>query len=106
MYQGMTNEQTWQIASYIENKEDIYMTFQIAANTAINTNKYYDKAVSDLADVIKDYFFECKPALSERDDIYSSLLTWALEAVDWRQIASEIIDTLENDKGIYLKKDA
>ena len=79
-YQGWSNYETWAVALWLDNDYGMYQMIQEEASTA-------EDAYS-LGQSIKGLIEEGAPQL---DGVYGELLTGALQNVDWREIAQNLM---------------
>jgi hypothetical protein len=100
-YNGWTNYETWVINLWMSNEEGTYRYWQEAtADEVLGLHVYrvmrdHDEedekqsAISDLADRLKS---EHEEGMPEVEGVWSDLLTAALGEVNWREIASHLVD--------------
>lgn len=74
-YNGWTNYETWCVNLWLANDEGLYNAVQAMDKSSL----------PDYADALKTFVTESAPTLS---GMYSDLLTAALGAVNWYEIAS------------------
>jgi len=103
-YNGYTNYPTWAVSLWIDNDSGMYDFVQEqavefyndATTTEYNTQKQV--AIYDLSEWLKDFFSDEENPLIESASMYSDLLGWALDSVDWYEIAENWIDNvIENE---------
>ena len=99
-YNGWTNYETWAVALWMDNEQGSYLHWRYEADECYRETDEDDRrderratARSALADRIQDEFEEASP-LADQASVYSDLLTAALEAVDWYEIAEHLIDEM------------
>lgn len=97
-YNGWTNYETWCVSMWIDNDqgsqeywqgraEEIY---QVAEGDGTFTRS--EHAAFDLAEELKDCHEQSDP-LSDQSGVFSDLLTGALSAVNWHEIALSILES-------------
>lgn len=87
-YQGWANYPTWAVALWIDN--DQYMqneAIDIATGCIL---KYEEDATYWMADELKTWMEEERPELGY--GMMEDLLTWALEMVEWSEIAIHYLE--------------
>ncbi len=101
-YNGWTNYETWAVSLWLDNEEHTYhyyrdLTRRIyrAARPRYDWETKKDRAISDLAEALKDDHEENRPDFPT--SVYSDLLGAALSSVNWREIAEHYIDDLDDD---------
>jgi len=99
-YNGWTNYETWAVALWMDNDHGSYLHWRYEADECYRETDGDDRrderrkaARSTLADRIQDVFESDSP-LVEQASVYSDLLTAALGAVDWYEIAEHLIDEM------------
>src|SRR3990167_3668676 len=92
-YQGYTNYQTWAIELWIDNDQSAYKYWYNDRARACAT-------VEQLADELKsEHASDEYNPLANHVSAYADILTWALNNVNWREIAQNIWDSAhENDE--------
>ena len=103
-YNGWTNYETWNVALWIDNEQDVYNMVREWAKEAweeAETPKYpwltqERGAVYILAERIKELVEDENP-LGGDASMYTDLLNGALSEVDWREIATGRIEEVEED---------
>jgi hypothetical protein len=91
MYNGWSNYPTWAVRLHLDNDAGLYWSYRRLNRQARNVNQ--------LANYIKDFVHELMPPPK---GLAGDLLYYALEIVDWDEIAESIredfpIDDDEND---------
>ena len=81
-YSGWKNYSTWAVNLWMCNEEHSYRYWIEAAKKAEN--------VAELADTLKDAHEEAAPDLGA--SVYSDLLGYALQSVDWYEIAKYLFE--------------
>ena len=82
-YNGYTNYQTWNVALWLDNDEVLYDLVRMKAQEL-------DKP-SRIADWLKDFVTDRSP-LASTASMFSDLLGHALAAVDWYEIAENLLE--------------
>lgn len=88
-YNGWKNYNTWAVNLRMRNEEHSYRYWTAAAKRAEN--------VAELADALKDAHEEGAPDLGT--SVYSDLLGYALQSVDWYEIAKYLFEEVGRGKG-------
>jgi hypothetical protein len=97
-YQCWTNYETSNAALWINNDEGLQEMVIRWANECmqyaidIDKSDVKDSAASALADMIKSFLYEDVPEVS---GFYADILTAAMQAVDYREIADSFIDDID-----------
>ena len=97
-YQGWTNYETWCVNLWLSNEEPsqrYWAEMAQAAWDASEPSAYLTReqeAVRALADTMKDELEEAAPELT---GLYADLLTTALGAVDWVEIATAWMEDID-----------
>ena len=81
-YNGWTNYPTWAVNAWIDNDERDYLYWQNVAKKA--------ESVEELAERLKAEHEENAPELET--GVYSELLGFALDSVNWLEIAEALRD--------------
>ena len=96
-YNGWKNYETWNVKLWIDNEQGSQNYWDERATEIYKESKkseYLTKkeeARRTLSDELKDYFEENNP-LSDQASTYSDLLGSALDNVDWREIAENLLE--------------
>jgi len=77
-YNGYSNYPTWNVGLWIDNEKYSQSYWREAAEEA--------NSISQLADRLKDEMEEQSPTVDSAD-MYTDLLGWALQSVDWYELA-------------------
>lgn len=85
-YNGYTNYQTWIISMWINNEEKLYNYWMDRARK--NGDDYA------LGEEIKKYFEEDNNPLADTANYYTDLLNSALGLVNWREVAQELLTSV------------
>lgn len=99
-YEGYSNYETWIVKIWIDNDQGSYLYWQECANDVFENSKpdrtftRRERAKIYLADMLES---EIKGNAPELTGTYADLLTAALSAVDWQEIAGELIDDIDID---------
>jgi hypothetical protein len=98
-YNGWSNYETWLVGLWIDNNEGDYNYWIETAEgiykdaEADNVFTKEERATLDLSEQLKDAIEENSPA--GVTGLYADLMTGALGKVDWREVASHIMDTID-----------
>ena len=99
-YNGWTNYETWCVSLWLGNEEPLYLETRDMARSAAT--------VYVLSDQLREFAEGLPPAAAvlEHASFVSDLLGAALTAVDWDEIATNLIDEvaeddIEGDDGLY-----
>lgn len=102
-YNGYTNYATWAVNLWIDNEQGTQGYWEErAAEVWENASPEYewqskqDAAVYELAEELKTWVEEQADELTS-GSMLSDLLGWAVEQVNWREIAEMMIDTAAED---------
>ena len=87
-YNGWKNYNTWAANLWIHNTESSYFYWMFQAKRA--------PTVAALADLLKEYHEAGEPDFGA--SVYSDLLGYALQCVDWNEIARGLFEEAERDK--------
>jgi hypothetical protein len=106
-YNGWTNYETWNVKLWMDNDEGSYHYWQEATQEAFDQanqlkedgelEAYFtvkEKAALILSDQIKEVHEENTPTVT---GVYADLLNAALSEVDWHEIATSLLDELEEE---------
>jgi hypothetical protein len=103
-YSGFKNYPTWNINLWIDNDQGLYSYWNERAaevwndaSPAYEWQSKKDAAVYSLEDELKDYFEEMSTDSVGPTGPFTDLLNWALGSVDWREIATNMIETAAED---------
>lgn len=88
-YNGWKNYSTWAVNLWMHNEESSYNYWMEAAKEA--------GTVAELADRLRDVHEEAGPDLGA--SVYSDLLGYALQSVDWYEIAKYLFEEVGRGKG-------
>ncbi len=100
-YNGWTNYETWCLKLWMDNEEGSYHAGVEMAQAAWDdaeadsTFTRAERAALDLADTLKDEYEEARPELA---GVWGDLLGAALSEVNWDEIASSMIDEIDQDE--------
>ena len=107
-YNGWYNYETWLLNLWIDNDGDSQGYWNDSAQEAYDHAKadrtftQEERAKLDLANAIKEHFEEAEADILERAGIQSSfwadMLGAALSEVNWYEIASHMLDGVENEE--------
>ena len=88
-YNGWKNYNTWAVNLWMKNTEssNFYWTFQAQRAPSVEA----------LADLLKDYHEAGAPDFGA--SVYSDLLGYALQSVDWYEIAKYLFEEVGRGKG-------
>lgn len=101
-YNGRTNRATWAVNLWIENEEPSYRWSRRLAKDcyrdaeADGTFTRAEQAQSALAEALKEEIEDGNP-LNDANNLYSDLLSSALESVNWREIARSYIEEVQEE---------
>ena len=87
-YNGWTNYETWVVKLWIDNEENSYNYWQERAQELKEEGG--EHITLSLADKLKEGYDEDNPL--EEAGVYTDLLYSALGEVDWREIATSILE--------------
>lgn len=96
-YQGWKNYPTWNVHLWLSNEEPLYRACHALANQACkeaedqkDTERFPREARFILADTLKEFVEDQLPELPASHA--SDLLTWAVEQVDWLEVADAFLE--------------
>lgn len=90
-YQGYSNYPTWAVSLWLNNDANNYSHWVDRAQDLANESGKED-AVSDLASELENEVTEFAP---EVEGMYSDIFTWAMDQVDWQEIAESMLEDIE-----------
>ena len=98
-YNGWTNYATWNVALWLGNEDDSFITeqtreFYANAKEPEDYNTREQETAYRLAEWMKSYIEELNP-LADDASMFSDLLQSALDDVNWNEIAEHYIDDLD-----------
>lgn len=100
-YNGWTNYETWCVNLWLDNDEGMSGEIaewareeveEVESTIEADEDEPRPSATYNLGERIKDYIEECQPEVT---GMFADLLTSALQAVNWREIAEHYIDSIE-----------
>ncbi len=104
-YNGWTNYETWNVKLWMDNEEGSYRHCQRMAETAWEdaeadqTFTRLERAQIDLADALKDEYEEAMhdwlDESGKSGTVWADLLGAALSEVDWREIATSMLEDVD-----------
>ena len=100
-YNGWTNYETWLTNLWLSNDEGIYARCRaisedtFAAATSSPTLTRLERYRLDFADAMKELVIEGNP-LVDSAGLYCDLLTGALREVNWREIAANMFEDVND----------
>ena len=100
-YQGYTNYETWNVALRIGNEYNLYRRWQDRAEELKEQVGGFDKVYHGvwteqqairytLADEIRQEMMSTHPLVDEAS-VYNDILTYALDRVDWHEVADSVL---------------
>lgn len=97
-YNGWTNYPTWAINLWLGNDQASAMLWE---SESIDCLEYHDmdckESIYAMEELLKEYHEENNPIGGA--SVYSDVLSWALEYVNWREIAEHLIDSAMEEMG-------
>lgn len=87
-YQGWANYPTWAVALWIDNNQGDYEQAISIAQDWVDDEP--DLATMRVADELEGWIEEAQPDLGAT--LYGDLLGWAIEMVDWRELAEHYLE--------------
>lgn len=107
-YNGWTNYETWNVKMWIDTDERscrdcLEMAREAYDNAeASRTLTHAEQAARDLADTLRGHYEDAAQGALERANVSASvwcdLLGAALSAVNWREIATSLLDEIAEDE--------
>mgnify|MGYP001605840880 CR=1 FL=1 len=114
-YQGYSNYPTWAYCLWADNEEGSYNYHISLARSAMDLTlesldienlsdleeKDKHSAINDmkrgLADALYSEFEESKDHIQSLEGVLSDIMTWAIERIDWYEVASHYADYILDD---------
>ena len=93
-YQGWSNYPTWAVSLWINNEEGSYNYWNDKAQELANEHGK-DEAKYKLAEELKEEFANPDIFLDKSASMYDDILQWAMEQVDWFEIAESMLEDIE-----------
>lgn len=91
-YSGWTNYPTWAVALWWGNSEGDQTYWEERATALLLDNERDEgDAASDLADEMRDVIDQDAEEIMPSSGMYADIWGWALEMVEWREIAKHYI---------------
>ena len=88
-YNGWTNYETWAVSLWLGNEEESYHYWRAAAERHRQNADEPHKAVASFAVQLQDDIEYAAPEVGP--NVYSDLLSAALTAVNWQEIAEHLL---------------
>lgn len=93
-YNGWSNYETWCAKLWLDNDEGLQLHMEEQAQKFLNDHQGdKDDAERDLARYLEDQCDEMAPSLP--NSMFSDLMTMALGRIDWREIATNVLEDVE-----------
>ena len=92
-YNGWTNYETWVINIWVDNDEEIYLTMNDIINSYDWTGKTYE-----LSKVLQEWYDKKVEKLGLENGVMHDLLTGALSAVNWYELADHYITDYKDEE--------
>ena len=92
-YNGWTNYETWVINIWVDNDEEIYLTMRDIINSYDWTGKTYE-----LSKVLQEWYDKKVEKLGLENGVMHDLLTGALSAVNWYELADHYITDYKDEE--------
>ena len=92
-YNGWTNYETWVINIWVDNDEEIYLTIRDIINSYDWTGKTYE-----LSKVLQEWYDKKVEKLGLENGVMHDLLTGALSAVNWYELADHYITDYKDEE--------
>ena len=92
-YNGWTNYETWVINICVDNDEEIYLTMRDIINSYDWTGKTYE-----LSKVLQEWYDKKVEKLGLENGVMHDLLTGALSAVNWYELADHYITDYKDEE--------
>lgn len=97
-YNGWTNYPTWAVNLWMDNDQASAMFWE---RESIDCLEYHNHDRSDsiyvMEERLKEYHEENNPI--DGANAYADVLSWALQYVNWREIAEHLIDSAMEEMG-------
>lgn len=95
-YQGWANYPTWAVALWIDNDQYMYNEAVGTAEQMVFMESLPDYRVADWLHEWVDFMRE-ETIPDIGNNMFSDLLGWAIEMVDWHELATHYIDTAKEN---------
>lgn len=101
-YNGYTNYETYCLSLWIDNDRDTQKWYNNTAYEYMITQGNTDDTLYDLANTIKDEIEDLANEQIPTNNMFKDLLNSAIENINWKEIASDLIEANLDDYNDYV----
>ena len=90
-YSGYENYPTWNVALWLNNEHGDYLYWTERAEELQDECEDRDDLIDTLAAELKEQITEANP-LGDGASLFTDIMTWAMEHVNWHEVAESFIE--------------